>query len=42
MAENDENRIRRRKVSSTTNNNRNTVKNSNKMGNNRILCNHLL
>ena len=29
MAENNENRIRRRKVSSTTNNNRNTIKNSN-------------
>ncbi|MDO5011327.1 MAG: biosynthetic peptidoglycan transglycosylase [Intestinibacter bartlettii] len=29
MAENNENRIRRRKVSSTTSNNRNTVKNSN-------------
>ena len=29
MAENNENRIRRRKVSSTTNNNRNTGKNSN-------------
>ena len=35
MAENNENKIRRRKVSSTnlknTNNNRNTIKNSNKM-----------